>query len=259
MAHCILSISIVSYNNSQEVEQLLESIERFTDKSISKQIFVVDNADEREVYHKMMDKFPDLKYFYTGQNLGFGKGHNYILDKIDSKYHAIVNRDILLSVDSFLKIIKYMEQDNSIGMVIPKMVDQNGDMLYVCRRELTKWDMFIRMFFRKLFKKRIAHHEMRDMDYTEPFQVPFGQGSFLVIRTQLLKQLKGFDDNFFMYVEDADLCKSVNKVSKLMYYPDTTVVHKWEKGSHKNMKLFKYHLKSMHYYFKKWKKVSGKA
>ena len=55
-----------------------------------------------------------------------------------------------------------------------------------------------------------------------------------------------------MYMEDADLYKRVNQLSKLMYCPYATVIHRWEKGSHKNMKLFKIHLKSMFLYFKKW-------
>lgn len=55
-----------------------------------------------------------------------------------------------------------------------------------------------------------------------------------------------------MYVEDADLCKRVNQVSKLMYYPEARVIHKWEAGSHKNKKLFLYHVQSFKHYFKKW-------
>ena len=259
MEHCVLSISIVSYNNSADIEKLIESIEIYTDKSLPKKIYVIDNADEQNYYSQMCNKYDDLEYYHVGQNIGFGRGHNYILDKINSDYHAIVNPDILLTEDSFSKILDFMDRDSAIGMVIPKMVDQNGEMLYICRRELTKWDMFIRMVGRKVFKKRIAYHEMRDMDYTKPFEVPFGQGSFLVIRTQLLKELNGFDDNFFMYVEDADLCKRVNQVSKLMYYPGTTVIHKWEKGSHKNLKLFRYHLNSMRYYFKKWKQLKNRV
>lgn len=253
MGRYILSISIVSYNNFNDVKHLIESIEKHTSECISKKIFVIDNADEKEKYEALSKQYSDLLYLHTGQNLGFGRGHNYILDKIESDYHAIVNPDILLTEDSFSNIIDFMGQDESVGMVIPRMVDQNGDMLYVCRRELTRTDMFIRMFCCKVFKKRVNYHEMRDQDYNKPFNVPFGQGSFLVIRSDLFKKLNGFDDNFFMYVEDADLCKRVNHVSKLMYFPGTTVIHKWEKGSHKNFNLFKYHLKSMRYYFKKWK------
>lgn len=84
------------------------------------------------------------------------------------------------------------------------------------------------------------------------FRFLLGRADFLVIRTELFKQIKGFDDGFFMYLEDADLCKRVNEVSKLMYYPGASVIHKWEQGSHKNRKLFKCHVQSMKYYFNKW-------
>ena len=112
--------------------------------------------------------------------------------------------------------------------------------------------MFVRFFCKGLFPGRIRKHTLQDKDYSKPFQVPFGQGSFLVVKTNLFKELNGFDDNFFMYVEDADLCKRVNQVSKLMYFPGARIIHKWEKGSHGNKILFKYHVQSMKYYFKKW-------
>jgi len=145
-----------------------------------------------------------------------------------------------------------MDNDPSVGMVIPNIVDQSGKRQLVYRKEVTIFDMFIRMFCKELFPKRIAKHTLQDQDYSKTFQVPFGQGSFLVIRTDLFKKIGGFDDRFFMYMEDADLCKRVNQVSKLMYYPGATVIHKWEQGSHKNKILFKYHVQSMNKYFKKW-------
>ena len=114
------------------------------------------------------------------------------------------------------------------------------------------WDMFIRMFLKGAFKKRQAYHTMQDMDYTKVFEVPFAQGSFLLIRTELFKQLKGFDERFFLYMEDADLCKRLNQISRLCYCPYTTVIHKWEMGSHKSARLFKLHVQSMISYFCKW-------
>ena len=117
---------------------------------------------------------------------------------------------------------------------------------------MTVFDVFNRMFLKGFFKKRFEKHIMKDMDFNMPFQVPFGQGSFLVIRSILFKKLDGFDDRFFMYCEDADLCKRVNLISKLMYFPNTKIIHKWEKGSHHNIKLLKYHIISMLLYFKKW-------
>lgn len=253
----ILTISIVVYKKYDDVLEAIQSIEKYTDKSLRKKIFIIDNScyvkdfQNRVYFENQLKKYDDVEYLDTGENLGFGKGHNFVLDKLNSKYHAIINPDILLQEDAFSKIIDFM-QDETIGMVIPRLTDENGNLQAVYRRELTVKDMFIRMFLKGCFKKRQAYHTMQDCDYSKPFQVPFGQGSFLVIRTSLLKKINGFDDRYFMYMEDADLCKQVNQISKLMYCPNATVIHKWEKGSHKNMNLFKIHLQSMIKYFSKW-------
>ena len=257
--HEELSITIVVYRNYSEVEDAVKSIERFTDSSIKKEIFIVDNSGEHSMHLKecidfqhYLSQYPDVTYLNPERNLGFGQGNNYVLDKLDSDFHAIVNPDILLHEDVFSVLLEYMKQHPDVGMCIPNMVDADGERQMVYRRELTIFDMFIRMFCPCLFPKRMAWHTMQDMDYSAPFHVPFGQGSFLVIRTDLFKKLRGFDDRYFMYLEDADLSKRVNQCSKLMYCPSVTVVHKWKKGSHKNLTLFKYHIESMWEYFKKW-------
>lgn len=251
-----LSLTIVAYHNFEDIKEAIKSIEKYT--SLDKQIYIVDNSclkDDSDAivkFKKFISKYGDVKYINAESNLGFGKGHNLVLNELDSEYHAIVNPDILLQDDAFKKIIKYMDENKDVGMVIPNIISESGERQPVYRLELTIFDMFIRMFCKGMFNKRKAKHTMQNMDYSKPFLVPFGQGSFLVIKTKLFKDLKGFDDNFFMYLEDADLCKRLNKVSKLMYFPDATIIHKWEKGSHKNKTLFKYHVNSMKYYFKKW-------
>lgn len=257
-----LTITIVSYHNEEDVKKAVASIEAHTPASISKQIYIVDNSEcdavdtagndaAKSVLADLKQQYPDVTYLSTGANLGFGGGHNYVMQQLDSKFHAIVNPDIILEEDAFSKLISFME-DESIGMCVPRLVDEKGELLAVYRRELTVWDMFIRMFLKGAFKKRQAYHTMQDADYTKPFDVPFAQGSFLLIRTELFKQLGGFDERFFLYMEDADLCKRVNEVSRLCYCPDATVIHKWEKGSHKSGKLFKLHVQSMISYFMKW-------
>lgn len=263
-----LTITIVSYHNEDDVKKAVATIEAYTPEAVSKQIFIVDNKERVSAdtgaeskgenagsavseLAELAQQYLDVTYLPTGKNLGFGGGHNYVLDQLDSKFHAIVNPDIILEEDAFSKLIAFME-DESIGMCVPRLLDEEGNLLAVYRRELTVWDMFIRMFLKGAFKKRQAYHTMQDADYTKPFDVPFAQGSFLLIRTELFKQLGGFDERFFLYMEDADLCKRVNKVSRLCYCPDATVIHKWEKGSHKSGKLFKLHVQSMISYFAKW-------
>ena len=242
-----LSIAIVAFNDESDVRNAVESIENMTPSFLQKEIFIIDNSTEEN----SLDTLENVRYIKTGENLGFGKGHNQVLDKIDSRYHAIVNPDILLKEDAFTPLIKFMDE-TGCTMAVPRITDEEGNLLAVYRRELTMFDMFIRMFVKGGFKRRRAYHTMQDMDYTKPFQVPFAQGSFLLIKSEAFKSLGGFDERFFLYMEDADLCKRVNESGKLMYCPYASVIHKWEKGSHKNRELFKLHVNSMLRYFEKW-------
>lgn len=246
-----ISIGIVAYNDEEDVRAAVESIERYTSQDIKKKIYIIDNSTQSNHLENMQETYQDVCYRKMKQNIGFGGGHNYIMSELDSKFHAIVNPDIILDSDAFLALIDFM-QDETIGMCVPRLLDEEGNLLAVYRRELTVCDMFIRMFAKRFFLKRQAYHTMQDMDYNRPFDVPFAQGSFLMIRTELFRRLGGFDEQFFLYMEDADLCKRVNEVSILRYCPMAAVIHKWERGSHKNKTLFQMHLKSMRIYFQKW-------
>lgn len=253
-----MSLCIVAYNNYEDIKIALSSMEKYTTSKLIKKIYIVDNGaavsnpNDVESFEKFIQNNEEIEYIDAGENLGFGKGHNIVIDRIDSEYHAIINPDIIFCEDVLSKIVDWMDNNEDVGMVIPEIIDEEGKRQLVYRKEITFFDMFVRFFCKRLFPKRFKKHTLQYMDYTKPFIVPFGQGSFLVIRTKLFKQLKGFDDNFFMYCEDADLCKRVNSVSKLMYLPGAKVIHKWEKGSHRNKSLLKYHIQSIKYYFKKW-------
>ena len=93
---------------------------------------------------------------------------------------------------------------------------------------------------------------MQDVKITGPTQIAQATGCFMFIRTELFRQLDGFDKRFFMYFEDIDLSKRVNRVSKVMYYPYVSVYHEWERGGAKNMKLLLIQISSMFKYFLKW-------
>ncbi|WP_056960641.1 glycosyltransferase [Liquorilactobacillus satsumensis] len=252
-----LSISIVVYKDYLSAFETIKSIETFTNVNIKKIIYVIDNSNEKsdskKRFLKKIKLYEDICFISTEKNLGFSKAHNLVIEKLYSKYHAIVNPDVILHEDSFEKIINFMElNQKDVGMVIPKIVDPNGILQLAYRRELTILDMVVHFFNAKLFRKRYDYHTMKEKNFDKSFSVPFGQGSFLVIQTSLFKKLNGFDERFFMYMEDADLCKRVNQVSKLKYFPNSVVEHKWVRGSHKNLKLLKIHIVSMVKYFQKW-------
>lgn len=254
----VLSIAIVVYNDYVDAYRAVETIEKYTSIS-DKKIYIIDNScrndsdNEKEKFRWLLDCFDDIKYIDTKQNQGFGAGHNRIILELDSKYHAIVNPDIILKEDSFKSLIRFLKGNPECGMVIPRIVSIDGLLQESYRIEPTFSEMFTRFFLRRFCKEKIQKGNLRQEDYSKPFQVPFAQGCFLVIRTELFKELNGFDERFFLYLEDADLSRRVNEVSKVMYCPETEVIHKWEMGSHKKLGLFFEHVKSMLRYFWKWK------
>ena len=240
---------------------MIESLRAAVDPELRIRLYAVDNSAlaegdalraERAAFCEKVSGFRFVEYVDAHDNLGFGAANNLALMRSDAKYHVFVNPDVLFTEDALSEMKAFMDVNPKCGMCIPRMTDEAGEMQQVYRHEVTVLDAFNRMVLKNAMTKRDRWHCMRDEDYTRPFQVPFGQGSFLFGRTALLKELGGFDDRFFMYLEDADLCKRVNEASELLYCPGATVVHKWEKGSHKDMTLLKHHLKSYLIYFRKW-------
>lgn len=252
-----LTFSIVAYKNYDQIINAVNSINKFT-KKYSKEIIIVDNTEQACIKDysdqiNNLENLNDVQLIQNKNNFGFGKANNIALQHAIGQFFVICNPDILLIEDSFSKIIPYLKKNSQIGAVIPRLIDQHHKIEPVYRRELTPIDVIIRYIHPfGLFSNRRAYHTMQDMDYSKPFQVPFGQGSFIVIKTSLMRKLNGFDERYFMYVEDADLCKRINQVSQLEYYPYTSVIHLWEKGSHKNLKLLKWHMQAMIKYFNKW-------
>lgn len=252
-----LTFSIIAYKNYNQIIDAIKSINKYT-QNYSKEIIVIDNTemDFLDTYMQAIDKIKKQKdtiFISNKKNLGFGAANNIALKRATGTYFIICNPDILMIENSFDKIIPYFKKNPNVGALIPKLIDRNHKIESVYRRNLTLFDVFIRYFHPfHLFDKRQAYHTMQDMDYSMPFKVPFGQGSFLVVRTQLMKKLKGFDERYFMYVEDADLCRRINQISVLQYFPYTSIIHLWGKGSHKNLKLMRWHIAAMIKYFRKW-------
>ncbi len=246
-----LSIAIVAYNNEEDVRQAVGSIVSHTGLKLKKKLYIVDNSSRPNGLSSLPEEYGELSYFKMPENLGFGEGHNYVLPLLDSKYHAIVNPDILLTEDSLSTLTEFLENSGA-GMAVPRLAGTDGKLQAVYRREVTVLDLFVRMFVPFWFRERQAYHTMQDMDYQKPFLVPFAQGSFLVVRTELFVRLGGFDSRYFMYMEDVDLCRRVNDCSSLYYCPDTQVIHRWERGSKKDPGLLAEHIKSMFRYFRKW-------
>ncbi|MDD3428576.1 MAG: glycosyltransferase family 2 protein [Oscillospiraceae bacterium] len=254
MSDYTVSASIVSYGGFEEVQEAAATLLQHT-KAAALQLYLIDNNSPDGTGERLAEVYqdnPQVTVCNLTENIGFGKGHNVCLDKISSDYHAVVNPDIIIDHDVLKEICTYMQQHPDVVMVTPQLRFPTGEIQNVAKRKPTVLALAARQLPLKFLKKYETHYLMLDEDLSVPHEVEFCSGCFFVMRTDVLKQIGGFDPAYFMYVEDADITQKALQVGKAVYLPTTYVFHAWHRAAHSNFKHFSMQMKSMMRYFKKW-------
>lgn len=247
-----ITATIVAYKNEKSV--LLETIGSFLDTDIAVRLYIVDNSPT----DKLKNIFNDsrVEYIFMNSNNGFGAGHNVIMrnPEMMGKYHLVLNPDVSFKRGTLEKLYDYMENNLDIGNVMPKIIYPDGELQYLCKLLPTPQDWIIRMFLPiRSIKNKIDYNlEMRFADYNREMNVPYLSGCFMFLRRTVIEQIGVFDEGIFMYGEDTDLNRRIYKRYRTMYYPEVTITHNFEKGSHKSFRLLWIHIKAAIYYLNKW-------
>ena len=252
-----LTIGVVTHNSKDVIGRLLTSIYKYTE-GISFQVYMVDNASSDGTVAFVREQFPQVEIVET-QNNGFGWGHNKLLH-VESRYHAIVNPDIVLHDNACKTLVDFMDKTPECVLVTPRVLDAEGNTQHLPKRKPTFRYMFWGRLsrFLPMFRKVREEYTMQNQNFEEPTEIEFCTGCFMLFRTEVFKKLKGFDEQFFMYLEDADITDRAKEYGSVVFHPKVTIVHDWEGGSAKNFKLLKIHLSSMCKYFKKQKEQKEK-
>jgi GT2 family glycosyltransferase len=248
-----LSLAIVTYNNSSIIEKTIKSILDNIPIEIKYKLYIIDNNSTDKTLELVKKMKGNIEVLDLQINKGFGYGHNSVIDLLSSNYHAVVNPDIIIeNQDQLKKMIEYMDNNKSVGMISPLIVNTDLSIQYLCKTNPTVFDMLIRRISPKLFPKRQDKYVLKETGYNQVINIDYASGCFMMFRTSIFKEIKGFDDRFFMYLEDADITRRVNQVSNAIFYPKARVIHAWERGNHKSFKLALITVESMIVYFKKW-------
>ncbi len=248
-----ITATIVLYKES--VVEVSKTIESFMNIPQFKKLFLVDNSPT----DVLKDKYnhPEIEYMFVGKNIGFGSAHNKVIPKIKnlSCYHLVLNPDVTFTSDIITKLIQKIDEDEKLVLISPKVLFPNGKDQYTSRRYPTLSELIIRRlpFFNALFPYVIEKGEYRNRDLSQSFHPDFMHGCFLLFKTEAFVKLKGFDERYFLYMEDVDICKKLDAQGlKKLYYPEVKIVHVLKKRSIKNFKLFTFHTISVFQYFYKW-------
>ncbi len=249
-----LGCSLVLYKTSPVlINKLLSTLSK---SNLKIQTCLIDNSPDEAL--KQFSTFPNVFYHFNNKNIGYGAAHNIAIQKslTQAPYHLILNPDVEFEPEILSQAFNFMQANKDVGLLSPKIFFPDGTQQVMTARLPTPFDLlFARRlpgFFKKVFKKKIDYYFLRDINFDGPKNIPNLPGSFMFVRTEALKKINGFDEHFFMYVEDVDITRRIHQHYKTLFYPNIQIIHALERGSNKSMRLLIYHIKSAIYYFNKW-------
>jgi len=251
----MINLSIVTYNTSlEDLEKLIKSFK--TSINTKYKIFIIDNSKSNSL-EEFFRQFDFVNYIHNPSNPGFGAAHNIAIQKTikeGSKYHFIVNPDIYFSEDVISPMVKFMEADAEIGMMMPQILNEDGSVQNLPKLLPSPFSIFLRKFKGPtfLYNPFISRYELRNVPKDRIYQAPILSGCFTLLNLNAIKDVGAYDDRFFMYFEDWDLSRRMNQKYKTIYFPKVSVYHGYDSGANKSKKLFKIFLQSAVHYFNKW-------
>jgi GT2 family glycosyltransferase len=220
---------IINYNSSKLTKECIESILEKTSKNISLQIIVVDNCSEKEDFLSLKEycdkhSFQNLQLIRSKINTGFGGGNMTGFHFASAQYVAFVNNDTLFLNDCLSILKSAIEKDAFIAVVGGQSFTETGKQMIAFDHfaSISK-ELFGRDFLEKINPKK---YPKRKLEYINPLKVNYVQGSFMLVRTSDFNEVGGFDTNIFLYYEETDLCKRLEKIGKSSYLiPDAKYIH----------------------------------
>jgi len=250
-----VSVSIVTFNNVDILKKRLAVLLPIFKANRVAKLYIVDNFSTdgtSRLLKKISDNEPLLKIIMLDNNKGFGYGHNQAIKETDSQYHIIMNLDTTpQQKDVIFNMGQYMNGHQDVDLLSPLVFFPDGEIQYLTRNEPTVFDLAIRFLGSNWFKKRQDAFVHLTNGYDHEQVIKNATGSFMFLRTSTLKTIGGFDERYFLYMEDTDLTKTINVKGKAIFSPKFEVVHEWQRGNH-SIGGAKLMMISMIKYFNKW-------
>lgn len=223
-----ISIIIVHATGVEMLRQTLRGV-RSAAPRLNYEIIVVDNNTELGLLSIIKKEFPEVKYLPMERNIGFGAGMNRGIEVAEGRYVLIFNPDIVLLNGSLEELFDFMEKNQDVGIVGPRLMNPDGSLQYSCYRLPTLLlPVYRRTFLGKLpfAKKVLDEYFMVDSDHNETMEVDALLGGAMFARKSMLMEVGLFDERYFLYYEDNDLCREFWKNNcKVVYHPRSEMIH----------------------------------
>lgn len=249
----MVSVVIINHNTKKITEECIKSVYENTNRPF--ELIIVDNSSENA--QKIHPHKSNMKVLHCA-NRGFGHACNLGMHKSSGDYILLLNSDTIVHKNAIDVLSDYLDTHSDAGAVGGKTLLSDGTLDHSCKRGLpTPSACFFYMTgLAKLFPKNpvFARYHMTFLDENSENYVEVLSGAFMMVRKSVMDKIGGFDERFFMYGEDIDLCCSIaNEGYRLVYLPEAVITHlRGQSGlSTKNPKVLYHFYKSMDLFYKK--------
>lgn len=214
-----ISVIIVAYNSQKFIEKCISQVLKNLPQN--GEIIVLDNASVDKTVQILEEFLPKITLIESRKNLGFAKGNNLAAKKALGEYLFFLNPDTEIKGPTFEDLIDFYERTPDSGIIGPRLVMPNGEIQSSVMKLPTIWGAM------KEFILGIKNSYLPYMpECSKPCEVECVFGAAMLIKKELFWKVGGFDEKFFLYYEDIDLCKRIRELGKkVYYYPKVTVEH----------------------------------
>ena len=192
-------------------------------------------------------------------NPGYGRAVNRLVQRLGQlpSYIGVLNTDLSWQAGTFEQLLGWLTQHPDVNLAVPQILDEAGTPQQLCKQHPTMLGLFSRRFLPGWLKpnwlKRYDRwYVMADQNYQEVFEAPYLSGCCMLIRSEAFRRAGGFDERYFLYLEDADLTRTLARDGQCVHLPVAAVVHGWGRGNYRNLGLMAVNLMSAWHYFRKW-------
>jgi len=225
----LLSIVIVAYQSREEIGPCLASLPREIADGAT-EVIVVDNSPGDETAEIMHQDFPWVGYSAPGGNLGFGRANNLGCRQSTGEYVLFLNPDTISEAGALEHCLRRLQTEPDIGLISPKLVQPDGSMDLACRRSIpTLWDGFCRATgLAAAFPRTalFAGYNLTHLSENGTYDVGAINGAFMMTRRKVLDRVGLFDETFFMYGDDLDLCIRMAQAGyRIVYDGRVQIIH----------------------------------
>ena len=238
-AQALLSISVVSHGQMKLISGLMQDIQEYC-THLKIEFILTLNLDESLPFH-VSDFFYPIKVIRNLAPKGFGANHNHAFGKASGQYFCVINPDIRFDSDPFSALLASLNNP-AVGVIAPLVVGPKGDVEDSARRFPTPWIILSKVFG----QRKQVDYSLNDQLITPDWV----GGMFMLFPRQVFQQLHGFDERYFLYYEDVDLCGRLQLAGyRVAVCPGIKVVHHAQRSSHRSLKFLRWHMASMLRFF----------